>query len=361
MKKILMNRSLSRKILMVSVTYKEKGPSGGGVSSVIQSYSLYIDGLRHIASWKPGGKLKKIWTAASSLLEFLCLLLFDRRIKIVHVHTAAWASFERKSLFIRLAHRFGKKVIIHMHAADFVPYYEQSNHPKRILETLYMADKMIVLSKSWYDYFASIGVKKERLEILNNIVSEPENCPVTKDDNVLKLLYLGELSNRKGVFDLLNAVIANKEKYDGKVQIRLGGNGNEEKISKIISDNQLENIVKLEGWVVGEKKTICLNWADVYILPSYNEGLPIGILESMSYSHPIISTTVGGIPEVLFDGVNGRLIHPGNIGEIADAINTYLENPALIEKHGKESFRIVQAFFPEQVFGHLIKIYKELL
>lgn len=109
------------------------------------------------------------------------------------------------------------------------------------------------------------------------------------------------------------------------------------------------------------EKTICLNWADVYILPSYNEGLPIGILESMSYSHPIISTTVGGIPEVLFDGVNGRLIHPGNIGEIADAINTYLENPALIEKHGKESFRIVQAFFPEQVFGHLIKIYKELL
>ena len=61
----------------------------------------------------------------------------------------------------------------------------------------------------------------------------------------------------------------------------------------------------MEGWVVGEKKTICLNWADVYILPSYNEGLPIGILESMSYYHHIISTTVGGIPELLYDVVNG--------------------------------------------------------
>lgn len=357
----LIDKDLSRRVLMVSVTYKEMGPSGGGVSSVVQSYSEYFDGLRHIASWKPGGKLKKIWTAASSLTEFLFLLMLDRRIKIVHVHTAAWASFERKSLFIRLAHRLGKKVIIHMHAADFVPYYEQSHHPKRILGTLLMADKMIVLSRSWYDYFASIGVNEDKLEILNNIVSGPIHCNVAKDQDKLKLLYLGELSNRKGVFDLLQAVIENKDKYEGKVQIRLGGNGNEDKIAKIIKDNQLDNIVKLEGWVAGKKKIECLNWADVYILPSYNEGLPIGILESMSYSHPIISTTVGGIPEVLHDGINGCLIHPGKPTEIAGAINSYLDNPKLIVKQGKESFRIVQAFFPEQVLGHLKNIYKELL
>lgn len=73
-----MNRSLSRKILMVSVTYKEKGPSGGGVSSVIQSYSLYIDGLRHIASWKPGGKLKKYGRQqARCLNSYVCCYLTD--------------------------------------------------------------------------------------------------------------------------------------------------------------------------------------------------------------------------------------------------------------------------------------------
>ncbi len=361
MTKVLIEHPLSQKVLMVSVTYKEKGPSGGGVSSVIQSYSEYFDGLRHVASWKPGGKLKKIWTAGSSLFEFLCLLLFDRRIKIVHVHTAAWASFERKSLFIWLAHKLGKKVIIHMHAADFVPYYEQSNHPNRILDTLLMADKMIVLSKSWYDYFKGIGVKHDKLEILNNIVPEPKICNVAKDTSKLKLLYLGELSNRKGVFDLLDAVIANREYYDGKVQIRLGGNGNEQQITQIIEDNKLGNIVTLEGWVTGKKKIECLNWADIYVLPSYNEGLPIGILESMSYSHPIISTSVGGIPEVLNDGVNGCLINPGKPVEIAEAINSYIDNAELIAKQGKESFRIVQAFFPNQVLNHLRYIYKELL
>ena len=59
---------------------------------------------------------------------------------------------------------------------------------------------------------------------------------------------------------------------------------------------------------------------DVYILPSYNEGLPIAILEAMSYKHPVISTPVGGIPEVIQTKENGMLVQPGNKEEIAKAI-----------------------------------------
>ena len=90
----------------------------------------------------------------------------------------------------------------------------------------------------------------------------------------------------------------------------------EEIIKAFIQNNQISDIAVFEGWVTGDKKIEYLNWADIYILPSYNEGLPIAILEAMSYSHPIISTPVGGIPEVVKDHQNGILVEPGNLEQI---------------------------------------------
>ena len=76
------------------------------------------------------------------------------------------------------------------------------------------------------------------------------------------------------------------------MELKIGGNKNEEKLKKQIKDFNIQEIVTFEGWVSGNKKLELLNWADVFILPSFNEGLPISILEAMSYGMPIISTPV---------------------------------------------------------------------
>lgn len=78
-------------------------------------------------------------------------------------------------------------------------------------------------------------------------------------------------------------------------------------------------------------------------LPSYNEGLPIAILEAMAYSHPIISTPVGGIPEII-KVVKWHLVQPGDTKGIADAIKFYVENRDAIRKQGNNAFNIVQDF-----------------
>ena len=102
----------------------------------------------------------------------------------------------------------------------------------------------------------------------------------------------------------------------------------------------MEHCVKFEGWVGGEKKIHLLNWADVYILPSFNEGLTISILEALSYNCPIISTPVGGIPEVVTED-NGILVEPGNTKQIAEAIHNYVEHPEIVKSHGAISGEIV--------------------
>ncbi len=351
------DKSLSSQVLFLGVSMKTKG----GMTAVLVSYDKYIEDMRFVPTWKLGNKLVKSWYALQALVRSWFLLAFDKRIKIVHIHGAANASFERCKLFIRLAKKCGKKVILHEHAADFVEYYQGAEDKQGITATLQMCDAMIVLSQSWKDYFASIGMDKGRIHVLNNIVSPPILLPEKHtEDGKLHLIYMGEISRRKGGFDLLKAIADNKEYFKDKLVLRMGGNEVDGDIKAYIRDHSLESFVSYEGWIAGQKKIDCLNWEDVYILPSYNEGLPIAILEAMAYSHPVISTPVGGIPEVIKTGENGILVKPGDTKAIADAIRFYIENKEEIKTQGDKALQVVQDFFPEKVFGDLKGIYAEM-
>ena len=89
--------------------------------------------------------------------------------------------------------------------------------------------------------------------------------------------------------------------------------------------------------------------------------MPIGILEAMSYGHPIISTPVGGIPEVVKDGVNGIMVEPGNVQEISKAISSFVEDKKLIKEYGTKSIELVKPYLPETVFATLSEIYNHLV
>lgn len=361
-------KNISQKVLMVSVIFRTTKPCGGGVSTVLECYDKYFDGLRHIPTWKYTNSLNKAWFFFYHWLEMVLLLTFDRRIKIVHIHTAAGASFQRKIIMAKTARFFEKKVILHMHAADFVEYYEASPKKDWIISNIKACDKLIVLSPQWHDFFVKIGIDEKRIIVLNNIITPPnpkELAERNERNKVLnpqiRLLFLGWLGKRKGIWDLLDVLLAHHEELRGRLLLRFGGNEFEREIEKLIADNYLEDIAKFEGWVTGEKKKQLLEWANCFILPSYNEGLPISILEAMSYGMPIISTPVGGITEVVKDGRNGVVVEPGNKTQIWEAIKKYIDNPQMISSEGMESLKIVQPYTPNFVLNQLKDIYKELL
>lgn len=354
----IINKEISSQILFLGVSMKTKG----GMTAVLVSYDKYIENLRFIPTWKLGNKLVKSWYALQALVRTWFLLTFDNHIKIVHIHGAANASFDRCKLFIRLAKKCGKKVILHEHAADFVEYYQGADDKQGITDTLKMCDALIVLSQSWKEYFSSVGMDKNRIYVLNNIVSPPTLRPEKHtDDGKLHLMYMGEISKRKGGFDLLKAVVDNREYFRDKIELRMGGNEVDGDIRSYIRECGLSEFVSYDGWIAGQKKIDCLNWEDVYILPSNNEGLPIAILEAMAYSHPVISTPVGGIPEVVKTGDNGILVQPGDTTAIADAIRFYIENKDEVKRQGDKSYQIVQDFFPEKVFEDLKGVYQKVI
>ena len=352
------SKNISKRILMAGDYYKNSHP--GGISAVVNYWSRHIDELQYYPIYKIGGKLTKGWWFLTSYVRLALRMATDKDATIVHLHTAADGSFKRNSQLTRLCKKFGRKVIMHIHASRFKDFYNESSDKAGILDTLHSVDQLIVLSESWKEWFKSIGIEESKITILHNITPEPAKIPEAKqNDGRIRFLFMGEIGQRKGVFDILRAISAHREEAKGCMELIIGGNKNEQKLLDTIKNNKLEDIARFEGWVSGEKKLRLLNEADIYILPSFNEGLPISILEAMSYGCPIISTPVGGIPEVV--NSNGILVTPGNEEEIWNAMDRYIKNPSLIESEGCQSLVNVREYLPDYVINHLKDIYLQML
>lgn len=342
--------------------YKDHHP--GGISAVVQYWSEYIEDLQYYPTYKLSNKFVRLWWFVYSYICIFLRLLFDKNVKILHLHTAADGSFWRKSMLVSLGKLFQRKVILHVHASRFKDFFNDASNSKKekILSTIKNVDVLIVLSESWKFWFEGIGVPKSKIVVLHNITPYPTLIDDARvDDKKMHLLFMGELGQRKGVFDVIRALTKHHKEVEGNLEFRIGGNRHEKELVQAISDGNLYDIVKFEGWVGGEKKLRLLNWADVFILPSYNEGLPISILEAMSYGHPIISSPVGGIPEIVKNNENGILVNPGDDEQIFKAIEYYMSDKRRIQAEGLVSKEKSFLYLPDYVLTQLKNIYESLL
>lgn len=354
---------ISEKVLMVGVHFKENAT--GGMATVIQNYESHIENLKYIATWKPGNILVRLFMAITAYLKIFCLLLFDKRIKIVHIHGAAYGSYYRKKHVIKISKLFKKKIIYHMHGGEFKHFFETSVNKPDIIRTINNCDVCIVLSNSWKTYFESIGITSSHIYILNNSIEKPslKKCKTSSKTgtNILKTLFLGTLVKEKGIFDLLDVLIKDKDYFSKNMYLVIGGVKNEAIIKDIIKQEKIDQFVEFKGWISKEDREKEYSDADVLILPSYFEALPMVILEAMSFNCAVLSTDVGGIPDVIIHNMNGELIQAGDKMAIRDALIRFIEDRDIIYKYQKSGQKIIQSFYPDKVFKNLKSIYQELL
>lgn len=328
----------------------------GGVAAVENVYSTFYQPFNHVTTTVTNGQVKKLLVLCKAILQFLYWMLFHPEIKIVHVQGSVGASFWRKAIFIYIAKFFHKKVVWHMHAGRFAVFYQQ--HRYAVRKVVNKSDVIIALSEYWKEYFKNEFPTK-RVEIIKNVISAPR---VHKQQTgYFTLLFLGLLGKNKGIYDLLECIRDHKVEFQGKLKLYIGGNGEIEHVKQLIKEYGIADITIFEGWVSGDKKIELLNKSDAYILPSYKEGLPISILEAMSYGMPIISTPVGGIPEIVSNGENGYLVEPGNKEDIYKAIISLLNDSDLRNRMGSVSLSRVGEHLPEYVEKQLETLYDSLL
>ncbi|PKQ63106.1 hypothetical protein BZG02_10090 [Labilibaculum filiforme] len=336
--------------------------SKGGIGLCVNNYSKYIKPFKLIVTHRfPSKLLNSIWFPLC-VLELVLRLLSDSEIKIVHIHGASKGSFYRKYILFSVVHKlFNKKIIYHIHGGGFRDFYLESSVfiQKRIRYVIQSADVVICLSEKWKHFFSS-AFHTKRVVILNNMIIPPviPNKIVLNDK--LQLLFLGLIGDNKGIFDLLKTISMNKTDFEGRLILKIAGNGEVARLKNAISKYKLENIVKFEGWVDAGQKDQLLRSSHIFILPSYKEGLPLSILEAMSYSLPIIASNAGGIPDLLYKYKNGILLDAGNKLEIKKAILKLLNDHSLIQTYSERSTKGAVDFYPESVLKTLFSIYHEL-
>ncbi len=337
----------------------------GGIGAVIDVYSKHITPFKFIPTYVTNSFFKQFVIYVAAVFKLIWVCITDRQIRILHIHHASRGSFLRKSLLVLIGKIFGKKVILHIHGGGFHNFYNRSKLLKPVIRwTLESSDAVICLSEMWRKYYSST-FKLKRLVIINNVIDAPITPHVSRltseSNGSLKLLFLGHVTEKKGVFDLLNVLATGRNEFKHKVKVTIGGIGEVERLEKIISANQFNGDVSFAGWVDGTQKADLLNNCDVYVLPSYFEALPISILEAMSYGKPVISTYVGGIPEIVKPGFNGWLFKPGDQEALNNILKEAMENKALLRQYGNNSLSISKNYTPESVFQSLNDLYTQLL
>lgn len=208
---------------------------------------------------------------------------------------------------------------MHHHAAEFESFYASLSpkQKKYVNDTLEMADLNIVLSNRLISMITD-KAPKAKVRVLYNAVETYERNPYNSEAK--NVLFLGRLGERKGTYDLLKAIKKLDEKLPLDIRFYLCGDGEVDTVKSVVREYGIEHRIAHIGWIDGMQKAEYISNSIMNVLPSYNEGLPMSILETMSHGIPNISTSIASIPEVICDGKNGILIEPGDIDKLADSI-----------------------------------------
>lgn len=357
-----MNRKKKR-VLIIGSDSSVKG----GITSVINSFlqnsweNIEIDLLPTYINENP---LKKILFFLKFLIKYIVKIL-KNEFDIIHVHMSYKGSFYRKFIVIKISKIFKKKSVLHLHGSEFEVFYKSSSkHVKKLITDIFMmSDCVIVLGERWLNFIKKIA-PEANIQVFNNAVKVPKYT-VKYNKECTNILFLGVLIKRKGIYDLIEAInllnhmdITNKK----KVKFIIGGTGKEEEgVRSLIMKYNLNNCIDMVGWVDGTKKEKLLKECNVFVLPSYNEGLPIAILEAISFGIPVISTTVGSIDEAVIHNSNGYLFKPGDIGTLIKYICKILEDDSEWRKFSKESKNIAYSKFNiTNYFKKIEEIYNNL-
>lgn len=344
------------KVLVVATSRKTRG----GITSVVKAYEnspLWNDfHCKWIETHRDGGAFTKIAYLLKGFAQFLMNVPFY---DIIHIHTSELPSALRKVMFIAVSKMMGKKVIVHFHSFS-VDTTIKSKYQWVYRYLFGKADRVIVLSKYWLDEICkTFGFGDDKVKVLYNpCTTEVSGKTYEKKKEIL---YAGTVNARKGYADMMKAFakIANKH---SDWSIVFAGNGEIEEGKALAAQLGIEKQTVFLGWVKGEDKDRAFKKASVFCLPSYAEGFPMGVLDAWAYGLPVITTPVGGIPDIAVDGKNCLLFNPGDTDKLAEQMEKMISSEKLRIEVAAESSKLAKGIFSvEEVTKRLAEIYKHAM
>ncbi len=260
----------------------------------------------------------------------------EKKIDVIHAHSATPLSLSAALIGKIL----GIPVVVQCHGSELQVYPKKSFQGRVIAQlVLKNASKVIVVSKNLAKKAVELGCEKEKIILIPNGVDPKKFKPISrktarklsglpKEKKIV--LYVGNLIREKGVFDLADCA----KKFGKEFEFWFAGFG---KYDELLNKKN----VFVAGPVTHGLLPYWLNSADVFVLPSYSEGMSCALLEAMACAKPVVASDIPGNREIIEDGRNGLLFKPGNIKMLGEKIAKLVENPVLSKRIGNEALKTI--------------------
>ncbi|OOG47600.1 glycosyltransferase family 4 protein [Polaromonas sp. A23] len=326
---------------------------GGGMFKVAdyliqaQAFNARADiaELRPLDTRGGANALYSFWVLATALGKLLQGKL-NGKLAGVHVNMAERLSFFRKVAVMAVCRLLRVPVVLHLHAAQLHHAYRAWPQPLQALArwAFSLPSSCVVLGSAARRFVnEELKVPANRIEVVINGVPEPtETRRDVAAQTRQRILFVGNLTERKGVSDLLHAMAV--PGFDAsRVELTFAGGGEVQSYEQKARELGVDHFVRFAGWSDQQQVARLMAQADVLVLPSYDEGLPLVILEAMANGVAVVCSPVGEIPFVLTNGVNACFVQPGDVPGIATALQQVLAQPALretLERNGRALYEL---------------------
>lgn len=265
----------------------------------------------------------------------LTFLALTGRVDVAHLQVSERASFVRKGVLVALARALGLRTVLHHHGAELRPFVETCPPAmKRIVRgTVRMADVNLVLGEDWRDVLIhQLGVAPERARILYNGLDDIMDGPEEPRRGPVRILFLAVMIQRKGARVLIEALTRLKHR---RVEVVIAGGGPDLALCRAYAERLgVAHLCVFAGAVRRRQATRLMQSADMFVCPSYHEGLPLTVLEAMRAGKPVICTPVGAIPEAIEELGCATFVPVGDSAALAAAMDALIRDSDLRRARG---------------------------
>jgi len=329
--------------------------------------------------------LSLIWQVKKQLILFRPELCY-------FTPTAQGPGFYKDAVVIALVKLFGVKTIFHYHNKG-VSTRQDRSFDNLLYRFVFRNSYIILLSKHLYPdiqkyipesrvFYCPNGIpygkgerRKAKGESWQSAVGSQEQKTLnlelgilnqkqgTRNNRHTEILFLSHLIRSKGVLVLIEVCALLKERGVNFHCTIAGGDAEliRENVEKIVKTKNLETFISVVGSKNGEEKMQLFESADIFVHPSYNDCMPLILLEAMQSSLPVVSTFEGAIPDMVEDGVSGFLVPQKDAAAVADKLEILINTPELRKKMGAAGrARYEQQFTLERFEGRMVEILKEV-
>ena len=283
-------------------------------------------------------------------------MLIKHRPKAVLLFFASGASAVEKGLMVKVCNILKIPVIILPRAEALIVDYYQSKIWKKLITFLFKNTNFVICQGQKFQKFflEEIKISEHQIQIVNNWTASSDLLALGNSREYfhtelpVEILFLAWVEETKGIFDLLNACEILQTRQTN-FNLTIAGDGTAlERAKSVVAEKSLTNKVNFVGWVHDQEKNELLKRHDIFVLPSWSEGFPNSLVESLAAGLACVVTDVGSISDTVKSKKNAVLVSPQSPHQLADVLENLVQNPSSRKKIASKGHALALEKFSSQ-------------